>query len=86
MAEFPVPIPAFLPGMNRDWNEHQAVAYISDAGEIRIVLHDKSAGLALAKQALEGVLFQVSFDYKMPLEVIDQIRNRYKEPEDNAGH
>jgi hypothetical protein len=61
-----MPLPVFLPGNNRDFQEIQGVAEINAEGQIVITLQHKDAGLALFKMKQEGILFACSFDYMDP--------------------
>ena len=63
-----MPIPVFLPGNDRNFNEIQGVAEINPEGQIIITLQHKEAGLELFKMKQEGILFACAFDYIPPKE------------------
>lgn len=73
-----VELPVFLPGNNRDWTEVQGRAVISSKGEIIIKLVREEDTQRLIKQAQEGILWQLSLDYKMPVEMIKQINTQHQ--------
>lgn len=74
-------LPCFLPGTARDWTEVRAKATITKSGEIHIKMFESQDSVRLVEMARDNILFQVSFDYKMPPEVIGKINNRYQPPQ-----
>lgn len=66
-------LPCYLPGEQRNWIEVNAVATIDEKGEIHIRLRDPKWAEDLVKMAREGILYQVSFDYKMPAKGVEQL-------------
>ncbi len=65
-------LPVFLPGNNRNWTQVDGVARITDRGVLTVELSEENAK-RLVNLAEKGILLQVSFDYKMPVETIDKI-------------
>lgn len=59
-----VPLPVFLPGNSRDWNEVRGKATITDDGRVIVELLDKEDTKRLIATTMDGVLMAVSFDYK----------------------
>lgn len=76
-------LPVFLPGNHRDWTEFEGIATITEIGEIHIRLRDPEASKTLVEMAREGTLYQVSFDYRMSVETIDNINKRNQKSEVN---
>jgi len=73
------PIPVFLPGNNRNWEKVDGVCEIDEGGKIIITLKPEAAGRMIAL-ALNDILLQCSFDYRMNQETLDKINERYAEP------
>ena len=66
-STFKTGIPVYLPNPGeKSWTDVHGLATITDEGEINIKL-EKEAALTLAKQFQQGILMQLSFDYRMPV-------------------
>ena len=72
-------IPVFLPGNNRNWTRVDGVMRIYPGGTMTVHLKDEEQARELARMAEEGILLQVSFDYRMAAQTIDKINTRYQE-------
>lgn len=70
-------LPVFLPGSNRDWSEFAGVARITDKGEIFIQFQNEKANTALVQMALDKILLQVSFDYRLTSQQLKELNERY---------
>ena len=73
-------IPVFMPGNNRDWREIRGMARITAEGDISVRLKDRKDALELIRMWDEGILWQLSFDYKMTPEQIEEL-NKHAQPE-----
>lgn len=85
MSNVEMNLPVFLPGNNRDWSEVKAVARIDGSGEIHIRLMNPADGQRLVQMAADGILYQCSFDYRMPQEMLDKINNQAKRWDEMAA-
>jgi hypothetical protein len=64
MAEVRKPIPVFLPGSSRDWEQVAGIATITDEGEINIKLHSKTMALELVENwTKDNKIVSCGFDY-----------------------
>jgi hypothetical protein len=77
IGEFELPV--FLPGNNRNWEQVDGLCWVSEEGQLVIQVSPENAAL-LVDQAKRGILYQVSLDYRMPIEKLQEIENQYKEP------
>lgn len=58
------PIPVFLPGSHKEWDEVAGIARISEDGEINIKLHSKDMALDLVQNWVKnGKIMSISMDY-----------------------
>lgn len=78
-------LPVFLPGNDRDWREVKGSAHIDPEGKIVITLFNKEDAEALAEMSRNGILWQVGFDYRWPIEKIMEVNNQYKENPDEPS-
>lgn len=78
MAEIKAQLPVYIPGRDRDWRMEEALATITDDGEIHIKMMSKEAREWLLECVKVGSLMQVSFDYRMSPEMVEAINHRYK--------
>lgn len=64
MTDVRKPIPVFLPGTNRDWEQVAGIATITEEGEINIKLHSKQMALDLVERwTNEDKIVGCSFAY-----------------------
>ncbi len=72
-----IQLPVFLPGNNRNWKQVDGVARITSEGEVVVKLNPENAE-SLVEMAKRGILVQLAFDYKMPIENIELINTQYQ--------
>lgn len=78
-------IPVFLPGTNRNWEDHRGIMRINKlTGEMSVIFQDPHNIQRLLALAEIGVLMQVAFDYQMSDEKLKYIRERFSEIDDAA--
>lgn len=63
MAKVFHPLPVYLPGNKRLFEEVRGIAEISDDGRIIITLENEDKALELSKMFSDGILIAVGFDY-----------------------
>lgn len=70
-----IKLPVFLPNNNRNWDQVDGIATISEEGEVVIKLKPEAAE-QLLNLARNNILVQCSFDFRMTQEQIDEINRR----------
>lgn len=73
MDSIVIKLPAFLPGNNRNWDQVDGIATITEDGKINVRFQNPEDGKRLVEMARNNILFQISFDYRMPSKTIEKI-------------
>lgn len=71
-------LPVFLPGNNRDWQQVDGVATIDSEGEIHVKLLKPENAQLLVEMGEEGILMQLSFDYRMDAATVEKINTQHQ--------
>lgn len=66
-------LPVFMPGNNRNWHRVDAKLTVTEDGRIEMQLLRDELHEELLRQWREGILMQVSFDYRTPPDDLEKI-------------